>query len=119
MRHACLIVLSLTIAGPSAVMAQTANDRRAFEAQERLRTLPQTQRLNELDRQLTNMDLRRRTDQNLLELEQSRALARPSEPYPTTQLSTPAPPQTTAYDKARDAELEASNDRLRALMNGR
>jgi len=116
MRNACLIILTLAVATP--VAAQVSNaDRRAFEMQERMRALGQTQRLDQTDRRISDLELRLRTQQNLDSLQQGRAT--PSQPYPLTPLDNSPTPSPTAYDKAREAELNASNERLRALMADR
>lgn len=107
--RAILILTTLLAAAPLVAQAQDATERRREQAYDNLRSLEQTQRLNEVDRQISNIELRQRSEQAMRVLS-SQTNTRVATPLPT------APPTVlTAEDIARDAELAASNERLREI----
>lgn len=58
-----LVVAALIVAAPAVANAQDAADRRREQAYDNLRQLEQTQRIGEVERQLSNMEIRRQSDQ--------------------------------------------------------
>lgn len=126
--RALIVLTALIVAAPAVVHAQDATERRRQQAYENLRQLEQTQRIGEVERQLTNMELRRQTEENLRQLQVPRS---PSEaPYtvpgssaatgvsPIAPLVLPAGalrPGVSAEDALRDLELAASNARLKEI----
>lgn len=109
--RAIFFLAAIAAAVPAVAGAQDATERRRFQAYENLRQLEQNQRIGEVERQVSNMEIRRQSDDTLRALQNA--------PRVNTVTIAP-PPQVTRgakspEDIARDAELAASNERLRAL----
>jgi len=123
MRATILALLSATAMSPTLALAQqSASEQRMQELQQQqsVREVELRQRLEQVERNVENLDLRLRTEENINRIQQP---LRPVEPrYPQV---APVPPllvSSTARQNARTsaeaamaAELAASNARLRAL----
>lgn len=98
--RAIVVLAALIAAAPAVATAQDATERRLQRAAENLREMEQNQRIGEVERQVSNMEIRRQSEEVL------RALQPPSRTTPTVR---------SPEDIARDAALVAANARLRDL----
>jgi hypothetical protein len=138
--RALLLATAALAAIPAVAGAQDATERRRAQAYENLRQLEQSQRIGEVERQLDNIEIRRQSEAALRALQPPPRNRTVDAPYvvagssaatgvPALQPSRPpgeavlepyAGPTTTtgaatAEDRLRDAELAATNARLREI----
>lgn len=111
--RATLILAALVIAVPALASAQTPADRRREQMDQNFRQLDQNQRIGEVERQLANMQIREQSDSALRALQTPVTVANDN-PYvvPATTVTSAV---LSSEDRARDAELAASNARLREI----
>lgn len=111
--RAFLVVAAVLAAIPAVAGAQDATERRRQQAFDNLRQLEQNQRLGDVERQLSNMEIRQQSDATL------RAIQAPAVITSQNVLIVPdvtlVPRTLSAEARARDAELAASNQRLREI----
>ena len=107
------------LCAPAAASAQTDRNARAYD---NIRQFEQTMRADDLARRLDNLEQRQKTEQNLQTLAPQRGpLVALDNPYDVPRYYAPSvvvpvtPAERAAQDKVRDAELAASNARLRAI----
>ena len=98
--RAIIVLAAVIAAAPAFATAQDATERRLQRAADNLREMDQNQRIGEVERQVSNMEIRRQSEEVL------RALQPQSRTTPTVR---------SPEDIARDAELAAANARLRDL----
>ena len=130
-----LALTALIVAAPAVVHAQDAAERRREQAYENLRQLDQNQRIGEVERQITNMELRRQAEENLRQLQTPRTTTQAPYTVPGSSAATGVSPirplvlpgasvlEATAdvrpgvstEDNLRDLELAASNARLKEI----
>jgi hypothetical protein len=68
--RAILVLAALIVAVPAVAGAQDATERRRQQMDENFRQLEQNQRIGEVERQLSNMEIRRQSDEALRSLQQ-------------------------------------------------
>ena len=98
--RAIVVLAALIAAAPAVATAQDATERRLQRAAENQREMVQNQRIGEVERQVSNMEMRRQSEEVL------RALQPQSQTTPTVR---------PTGDIARNAELTAAEARLREL----
>jgi hypothetical protein len=125
-----LIAAAAVLVFPGAALAQTsaqnnaqrANDlaaqQRLFDAQRNLNNYEQNQRFDQIQRQSETLDTRLRTEQNLRDIEIQRSLSPPPMTEPLVSAAPPATPaDLAAAERRREAALQASEARLKALSD--
>jgi len=115
MRLRLLALAGIVAAFPAASFAQVDAQQRMEQMQQRAIVVEQQRRTEDVERRVDALDLRMNTQQTQRELEvQSRPL--PASTQPWIAPAAPALPQDLAQAAARrQAALEASDARLRAL----
>ena len=117
MRYALVLATIGALAVPAVVAAQSSAARqRMMEAQNHLQVYEQNQRVDQVQRNVDNLDNRLRTEQNLRNLGSQRALLPGSQSAPLVSAVPPATPaDLQAAEERRAAALAASDARLRVL----
>ena len=99
--RATLVLAALIVAAPAVGHAQDATEARRAQAYDNLRQLEQNQRIGEVERQLSNMEARRQSEEALRALNASRPTTYVVPALPPVVLA-PQPPQ----NNSRAAELQ-------------
>ena len=119
--RAILVLAALIAAAPAVAGAQDATERRRQQSLENLRQMEQNQRIGEVERQLSNIELRAQSESALRAIQAPAEITRQNTlivPQPIIPQPLIVPRALTAEERARDAELAASNARLRQIGAG-